>query len=132
MNPDDSHLVTLFRVYPRGTQAGVQYERELTDPECRSDLIRHNQLTEAVGNLLFEWYRTGHKIDGQYTPHMSFSTGFRVATYNQDGADADAVVYALKAFPMNVFVTPDILRWALTCVQAARDAVVKAHPHLGT
>ena len=132
VNPDDSHLVTLFRVYPRGTQAGVQYERELTDPECRSDLIRHNQLTEAVGNLLFEWYRTGHKIDGQYTPHMSFSTGFRVATYNQDGADADAVVYALKAFPMNVFVTPDFLSWALTCVQAARDAVVKAHPHLGT
>lgn len=132
VNPDDSHLVTLFRVYPRSIQASPQYQRELTDPMWRDDLIRHNQLTEAVGNQLFEWYRMGHQIDGQYTPHMSFSTGFRTTTYNQDGADAEAVVYALKIFLMNVFVTPDILRWALTCVQAARDAVVKAQPHLGT
>jgi glutamate/tyrosine decarboxylase-like PLP-dependent enzyme len=132
VNPDDSHLVTLFRVYPKGIEASAQYEREVTDPMWRSDLIRHNQLTEAVGNLLFEWYRTGYMIDGQYTPHMSFSTGFRTAAYNQDGADAEAVVYALKVFPMNVFVTPEILRWALTCVQAARDEVVKSQPHLST
>jgi hypothetical protein len=89
-------------------------------------------LTEAVGNLLFEWYRSGKTIDGKYTPHMSFSTGFRNATYNQDGADAELVVYALKIFPMNVFVTPEVMRWALTCVQAARDEVVRTLPDLGT
>lgn len=132
VNPDDSNLVTLFRIYPKGILASDQYERELTDPHFRGDLIRNNQLTEAVGNVLFEWYRTGKRIDGQYTPHMSFSTGFRTATYNQDGADGQAVIYALKIFPMNVFVTPAILRWALTCVQAARDAVVNTQPHLGT
>jgi glutamate/tyrosine decarboxylase-like PLP-dependent enzyme len=132
VNPDDSNLVTLFRVYPKGINATTQYGRELTDPAMRGELIRHNHLTQAVGNLLFEWYRSGKTIDGKYTPHMSFSTGFRTATYNQDGADAESVVYALKIFPMNVFVTPEVMRWALTCVQAARDEVVRSLPDLGT
>jgi hypothetical protein len=54
---------------------------------------------------------------------MSFSTGFRNTTYNQDGSDADAVIYALKIFPMNVFVNPEIMEWALHCVHAARNEV---------
>jgi hypothetical protein len=62
---------------------------------------------------------------------MSFSTGFRRTTYNLDGADAESVVYALKVFPMNVFVTPEVMRWTLTCVQAARDEVVRSQPDLG-
>jgi glutamate/tyrosine decarboxylase-like PLP-dependent enzyme len=132
VNPDDSNLVTLFRVYPKGINATNQYAQELTDPAMRSELIRHNHLTEAVGNLLFEWYRSGKTIGGKFTPHMSFSTGFRTATYNQDGTDAESVVYALKIFPMNVFVTPEVMRWALTCVQAARDEVVRSFPNLGT
>ncbi len=57
---------------------------------------------------------------------MSFSTGFRNAEYNLDGTDADAVIYAIKSFPMNVFVTPEIMKWALHCVHAARDEVLKS------
>jgi glutamate/tyrosine decarboxylase-like PLP-dependent enzyme len=124
VNPDDSGLVTLFRVYPVGFDAKAQFDRELHDPACRADLVRHNQLTEAVGNLLFEWYRTGKQLEGRYTPHLSFSTGFRPTTYNRDGTDTGAVVYALKSFPMNVSVTPEIMQWALHCVQAARDEVL--------
>ena len=45
-------------------------------------------MTEAVGNKLFEWFRAGKKIDGKYTPWMSFSTGFRVAEYNRDEKDS--------------------------------------------
>ncbi len=126
VNPDDSGLVTLFRVYPPGTDAAAQFAMELDEPGSRADLLKHNQLTERVGNKLFEWYRDGKKLEGRYTPHMSFSTGFRNANYNLDGADPEAVVYALKSFPMNVFVTPEIMRWALRCVQAALDEVLKA------
>ena len=79
-----------------------------------------------MGDKLFEWFRAGKKIDGKYTPYMSFSTGFRNAEYNLDGADSEAVVYALKSFPMNVFVTPQIMQWALHCVHAARDEVLKS------
>lgn len=125
VNPGDSGLVTLFRVYPKGTDAQSQFAKELNEPASRADLLNHNQLTEAVGNRLFEWYRDGQKIEGKFTPHLSFSTGFRNASYNRDGTDSQAVVYALKSFPMNVFVTPEIMRWTLACVLAARDAVMK-------
>lgn len=125
VNPDDSGLITLFRVYPEGVDATAQYEKELTEPKARGALLKHNALTKAVGDKLFEWFRAGKKIDGKYTPYMSFSTGFRNAEYNREGTDADAVIYAIKSFPMNVFVTPETMKWALRCVHAARDAVVK-------
>ena len=126
VNPDDTGLITLFRAYPAGVDAKAQYHRELTDKCARAELIEHNLLTEAIGNKLYEWYRAGKQIDGKFTPYMSFSTGFRNAEYNLDGSDAEAVVYAIKAFPMNVFVTPAIMKWAIHCVNAARDEVLKA------
>jgi L-2,4-diaminobutyrate decarboxylase len=126
VNPDDSGLITLFRVYPKGIKATEQYDKELKQADSRADLIKHNKLTRAVGDKLYEWYRAGKQIDGKYTPYMSFSTGFRNTEYNPEGSDAEAVIYAIKAFPMNVFVTPEIMKWALQCVNAARDEVLKA------
>jgi L-2,4-diaminobutyrate decarboxylase len=126
VNPDDTGLITLFRVYPKGTDANAQYTKELTQSGSRSDLLKHNKLTKDVGDKLFEWFRAGKKIDGKYTPYMSFSTGFRNTEYNRDGTDAEAVIYALKSFPMNVFVTSEVLQWALHCAQAARDEVLKS------
>jgi glutamate/tyrosine decarboxylase-like PLP-dependent enzyme len=123
-NADDSGLTTLFRVYPKGMDAQAQYNRELIEPAARADLLKHNQLTEAVGNKLFDWFRAGKKIKGKYTPYMSFSTGFRNADYNRDGTDPQAVVYALKSFPMNVFVTPETMHWMVECVRLARDEVM--------
>ena len=84
VNPDDSGLITLFQVYPKGVDGKTQFQKDLTDPAGRADLVRNNILTEAVGNKLFEWFRAGKKIDGKFTPWMSFSTGFRVAEYNRD------------------------------------------------
>jgi L-2,4-diaminobutyrate decarboxylase len=126
VNPDDTGLITLFRAYPNGIDATAQYAKELNESGSRADLIKHNELTKAIGDKLYEWYREGKQIDGKYTPYMSFSTGFRNTEYNIDGGDAEAVVYAIKAFPMNVFVTPEVMKWALHCVNAARDEVLKA------
>ena len=84
VNAEDTGLINLYRIYPKGVDAKAQYNKELTNPGGRADLIKNNHLTEAVGNLLFEWYRTGKKIDGQYTPWMSFTTGFRTTEYNRD------------------------------------------------
>ena len=125
VNPDDTGLITLFRVYPTGTDAADQYKKELADKTSRADLQKHNKLTKDVGDKLYEWFRAGKKIDGKYTPYMSFSTGFRNTEYNREGTDTDAVIFAIKAFPMNVFVTPEIMKWALHCVAAARDEVLK-------
>jgi len=123
-NPEDYGLCTLFRAYPRGVDGNAQFERELTVPASRPELIRHNQLTRAIGDQLWTWFREGKIIDGLHTPYMSFSTGFRVTEYNRDATDPDAVIFALKVFPMNVHIEPRIMRHVLTCVSAARDEVI--------
>ena len=126
VNADDTGLITLFRVYAKGTDGNIQFHKELTEAGSRADLLKNNQLVKSVGDKLYEWYRAGKKLEGKYTPYMSFSTGFRNTEYNLDGSDAEAVIYALKAFPMNVFITPEIMKWALHCVEAARDEVLKS------
>jgi L-2,4-diaminobutyrate decarboxylase len=123
-NPDDYGLCTLFRAYPKGVDGLGQYQRELNDPSARAELIENNRLTRRIGDKLWEWFRSGKRIDDLATPYMSFSTGFRAASYNPDGTDADAVVYALKIFPMNVHIVPGLMRHVLKCVLAARDECV--------
>ena len=121
VNPSDFGLVTLLRIYAKDFNAQVQFDCELQDPEFREDLIKHNKLTEAIGNILFEWFRSGKKINGHCTPYLSFSTGFRAAEYNRDMKDRDAVIYAIKMFPMNVYITPEVMNHVLDCIVAARD-----------
>lgn len=124
VNPDNTGLVTLLRIYPRGIEAKAQFQKELNEPASRDDLLRHNALTEAVGNKLYEWFRAGKTIDGKHTPYLSFTEGFRTTDYNRDGNDAEAVIYALKSYLTNVFVTPDIMDWLLHCIRLARDEVL--------
>lgn len=123
-DPDNTGFITLFRIYPDEVDADDQFRKETTDPSYRDQLIRSNQLTEAIGEKLFQWYLDGKKINGRYTPHMAYSTGFRTTAYNPDGSDAEAVVYALKTYPMNVFVTDEVMQHVLDCVVAARDEVL--------
>jgi glutamate/tyrosine decarboxylase-like PLP-dependent enzyme len=123
-NRDDDGLCTLFRVYPADVDGNAQFERELTEPSARDELIRHNRLTRAIGDRLWAWFREGRRVNGLHTPYLSFSTGFRVTEYNRDATDPEAVVFALKAFPMNVHIRPAIMRHVLDCVLAARDEVL--------
>ena len=124
VNPDDTGFITLFRPYPKGIDARKQFEEELNDPNERSELIKHNRLVKAIGDKLYEWYRGGKQINGKYTPYMSFSTGFRTTNYNRNEEDSEAVIYAIKSFPMNVFVTPEVMDHMLVCVEAARDEIM--------
>ena len=39
VNPDDTGLITLYRIYPKGTNAKVQFQKELSNPAGRADLI---------------------------------------------------------------------------------------------
>jgi hypothetical protein len=111
-------------VYPEDVDGNAQFERELTEPSAREALIGHNRLTRAIGDRLWTWFREGRRVNGLHTPYLSFSTGFRVTEYNRDATDPEAVVFALKAFPMNVHIRPAIMRHVLDCVLAARDEVL--------
>jgi len=124
VNPFDYGLVTLLRIYPKGFDAQIQFNSELRDPVFRADLIKYNKLTHAIGDKLFEWFRSGKKINNHCTPYLSFSTGFRTAEYNREMKDSEAVIYAIKMFPMNVFITPEVMDHVLECIIAARDEVM--------
>ena len=124
VNPENTGLVTLFRIYPEDMEPKTQFWKELTEPASRANLLTHNRLIEAVGDKLFEWFRAGKVIDDRYTPYLSFTRGFRETSYNRDGDDAEGVIYALKLYPMNVFITPETMEWALYCVRMARDEVL--------
>lgn len=123
VNPDDHGLVTLFRVYPKGADAKERYHRELTDHRYRTQLIRNNKLQDAVAERLYEWFRSGKQHAGSYAPYLGYCTGFRPTDYNRDGIDPKAVVYALKAFPMNMNVDHEAMRTVVKQVLAARDEV---------
>ena len=124
-DPNCSGFISLFRVYPKGVDGKAQYEKELNNKSHRDELIRYNNFTEAIGEKLFDWYISGKKINDKYTPHMAYSTGFRTASWNGEGKDAEGYVYALKTYPMNVFVTPEIMKHTIDCILAARDEVEK-------
>lgn len=122
-NSADHGSVTLLRIYPQGTDALSQYEHELCDPGYLADLVKHNTLTASVSELLWKWFREGKKINGLYTPYLSLTKGFRPAVYT-DCDDPAAVVYAIKVYPVNVFVTEEIMDHALSCIRIARDQIM--------
>lgn len=124
VNTEDTGFVTLFRVYPRGVDAAAQYQRELTDPGAKAELVRHNQLQGQVADLLWDWFRDGRLHDGSHAPYLSYSTGFRPTTYNRDEHDPDAMVYALKAYPMNLNVDAAAMAVVVRLVLLARDEAV--------
>ena len=124
VNEDDFGLVTLLRIYPPNTNAKIQYQQELTKEENLNELVLNNKLTLAIGNLLFDWFRSKKKVNGKYTPYLSFSTGFRVASYNRGDEIKSEVICAIKIFPMNVHITPEIMDHITVCLIAARDECI--------
>ncbi len=124
VNSGDYGFVTLLRIYPKDVDAAFQFDRELKDVTFRDDLIKHNKMTQAIGDKLFEWYRSGKKINDQCTPYLSYSTGFRAAEYNRDMKDPEAVIYAIKIFPLNVHITSEVMDHVIACIVAARDELL--------
>jgi len=126
VNPDDNGFVTLFRIYPKGTDASIQYAKELSWPDCIDELMKHNRLQEKVADKLWDWLKEGKVINGDHLTYTSLSTGFRPTKYNRDEIDPNAMIYALKSFPMNVFIDSESLDTLVKVVKAARAEVIAA------
>lgn len=118
-NEEDNGFVTLIRVYPKGVNAESQYRKELAYKSEQDSLVEVNELQEKTANVLWDWFRSGKKIDGKYGPYTSFTTGFRTTNYNDDLGDPKGVVYALKSFPMNVNITHETMDTLIDMIQAA-------------
>ncbi|OPY53509.1 MAG: hypothetical protein A4E49_01345 [Methanosaeta sp. PtaU1.Bin112] len=126
VNPDDNGFVTLFRIYPKGVDASTQYAKELSWPDCKDELMKHNRLQENVADKLWNWLKEDRVIDGDHLTYTSLSTGFRPTKYNRDESDPNAMIYALKSFPMNVFIDADSMNTLVKVVKAARDEAIAA------
>lgn len=124
VNPDDNGFVTLFRIYPEDTLASVQYAKELSWPDCKGELMKFNRLQEKIADTLWKWLKEGKTIGNSHVTYTSLSTGFRPTTYNRDESDPNAMIYALKSFPMNVFIDADSMDTLIKVVKAARDEVI--------
>eukprot|EP00178_Gracilaria_changii_P014104 TRINITY_DN3_c0_g1_i1.p1 TRINITY_DN3_c0_g1~~TRINITY_DN3_c0_g1_i1.p1 ORF type:complete len:636 (-),score=109.24 TRINITY_DN3_c0_g1_i1:1016-2923(-) len=123
VNEEDNGFVTLIRVYEPGVDAEVQFERELSDPSALEELKKNNLLQQKVADMIWAWFRSGKKVDGLYGAYTSYTSGFRTTDYNDD-MSSDAVVYALKAFPMNVNITTDTIDQLIKVVKMALERVL--------
>lgn len=88
--------------------------------------MKYNRLQEKVADRLWNWLKEGKMIDGCHLTYTSLSTGFRPTKYNRDESDPDAMIYALKSFPMNVFIDVDSMDTLVRVVKAAKDEVIAA------
>eukprot|EP00178_Gracilaria_changii_P014106 TRINITY_DN3_c0_g1_i3.p1 TRINITY_DN3_c0_g1~~TRINITY_DN3_c0_g1_i3.p1 ORF type:complete len:634 (-),score=119.22 TRINITY_DN3_c0_g1_i3:2015-3916(-) len=123
VNEEDNGFVTLLRVYAPHVDAAVQYEREVSEPSALNELIENNTLQQTIADMIWAWFRSGEKIDGLYGAYTSYTSGFRTTDYNDD-MSSDAVVYALKAFPMNVNITTGTIDALIEVVKKARERVL--------
>lgn len=123
VNEEDTGWATLLRIYGKDVVAAQQYGQELNDPKHRGTLVRNNKMLGAIGELLWKWFREGKQLNGKPTAYLSITTGFRPALYNAGCQDKKAVIYALKVYPVSVFVTKESIDHAIACISAARDAV---------
>ncbi len=122
VNTGASGFVTLFRVYRRGVDAESQYIRELTDPNFKAELDANNELQKNVADLLWQWHRDGQLHQGSYAPYISYTSGFRPTDYLDQTAEP-GFIYAVKAYPMNVNITPLVMDELIRLVLAARDEI---------
>ncbi|MEQ9485370.1 pyridoxal phosphate-dependent decarboxylase family protein [Coleofasciculus sp. F4-SAH-05] len=122
VNTADSGFVTLFRVYKTGVNAQAQYEKELNDPAAKAELEANNKLQQDIADMLWQWHRDGQLHGGSYAPYISYTSGFRPTDYDDDTVEP-GFIYAVKAYPMNVNITPEVMDELIRLVLVARDAI---------
>jgi len=99
----------------------------LSDPQAKDELKQNNELQQKVADQLWNWLRTGYQHpEVGYAPYISYTSGFRPTEYNRAKTDPDAVIYALKSFPMNVNIDADSMQKLIKLVLAARDEVSRS------
>jgi L-2,4-diaminobutyrate decarboxylase len=117
VNPDDHGFVTLYRIYPEGTDARATYKAEFNG-EIDDKLEEHNRYIYAFST---EVNRRQREEDG---PFLSFTSNHRL---NKNGKP----IAALKVFPMTPYADANTMREIMASILAAKkstDASWKREP----
>lgn len=125
VNEGDNGAVLLLRIYPEHINANNQYTQELQNSGFKNDLLKHNKFIEKTADLMWKWFREKKQIDGKSTPYLSITKGFRPALYYKNSSDREAVIYALKVYPVSTYITCEDMLHAIKCIRMAKDEVIK-------
>jgi len=107
VNPDDHGFVTLYRVYPPGTDARAAYAAELAG-EDDAALRRHNTLVHQFSTVINRRQRE------QRGPFLSFTSNHRTS-------DSGQPIAALKIFPMTPYADPATMQQIMEALAAAKE-----------
>jgi glutamate/tyrosine decarboxylase-like PLP-dependent enzyme len=112
VNKDSYGAVTLFRVYPKWMDAGLQYQNEFYKEKYEEELMKYNQFQSDVYNVLCDM----HEQEGIPSPALSITTKFRQSEYGKP-------ITALKAYLMGAHTNTDAAYLKKEVVEHIQKAV---------
>ncbi|HEY4310358.1 MAG TPA: pyridoxal-dependent decarboxylase [Pirellulales bacterium] len=115
LNDENVGPVTLFRVYPHGTDTFTIKQRERSDPRFQQQLAELNQYNRRIFQRVHAEALTGNGIVLSMTDAYTHS-------------DFGTPISALKSYVLSPFTDKERMHEVITHVIAARDAVESAPP----
>lgn len=110
LNEENVGPVTLFRVYPHGTDTFTVKDRERHDPKFQDDLAALNRYNRRIFELVHAEALTGHGVVISMTDEF-------------DKSDFGTPISALKSYVLSPFTDEARMHDVITHVLAARDQV---------
>jgi len=110
VNGENVGPVTLFRVYPHGTDTFTVKKREQCDPKYRAQLLAHNDYNRRIYHRVYAEALAGRGVA------LSLTECYRKTDYGEP-------IVALKSYILSPFSTPDRVEGIVEHVLAARDEV---------
>jgi L-2,4-diaminobutyrate decarboxylase len=106
--------VTLFRVYPEEVNAKEAFQRELSDPDYREEVMEHNLYNRQIYQAIHERAMQGEGV------LLSWTTAYRHAQY---GEETGPPIAALKSFILSPWTD-------LAAVETVVQQVIEAREHI--
>jgi glutamate/tyrosine decarboxylase-like PLP-dependent enzyme len=110
LNGENVGPVTLFRVYPHGTDTFTVKKREQSDPKYRDRLLAHNEYNRRIYHRVYAEALAGRGVA------LSLTECYRKSDYGEP-------IVALKSYILSPFSTPDRVEGIVEHVLAARDEI---------
>ncbi|MHA1297963.1 MAG: pyridoxal phosphate-dependent decarboxylase family protein [Candidatus Helarchaeota archaeon] len=104
--------VTLFRVYPAGIKARVQYQKELKDPSYSKDLEKYNKYNRKIFD-----YTNSKAYKGEGVA-LSITESYRLTTY-----EPSLEIVAIKSFIMSPFTNKTSIEKVIEQILEAREKI---------
>ena len=104
--------VTLFRVYPPGTNASRAYREEISRSGAKAQLEAHNAYNKEISRILLERMLSGEGVV------LSETDQYRLTAYG-------APIVALKSYVMSPFVNERAMELVVREIEEAQEALAR-------